>query len=278
VGTEREDTAQRAPYLLATLPLQQATQPASTKHRTLADDAGPSAGSQLVLPAQGIPGFGGLHPGQFTHSAGLLRVRGAVRTVHGLLEMGGPASLPGCQEKPHAGHLSKSGDGRLQTRYQAFDSPQGNGTVRGYLAKPVGVSGKLPTVLVIHENRGLNPHIEDITRRLALDGFLAFAPDALYSMGGYPGDEDKARELFSKLDATKTLNDFLAAARALLAFPESTARVGAVGFCYGGGVVNLLATQVREREQSAHQASTQAARPHTAGLLRTSCRAANLLL
>jgi carboxymethylenebutenolidase len=138
------------------------------------------------------------------------------------------------------------GDARLQTRYQAFDSPQGNGTVRGYLAKPAGVSGKLPTVLVIHENRGLNPHIEDVTRRLALDGFLAFAPDALFSVGGYPGDEDKARELFSKLDATKTLNDFLAAARALLAFPESSARVGAVGFCYGGGVVNILATQVPE--------------------------------
>ena len=138
------------------------------------------------------------------------------------------------------------GDARLQARYQAIDSPQGNGTVRGYLAKPAGVNGKLPTVLVIHENRGLNPHIEDITRRLALDGFLAFAPDALYSVGGYPGDEDKARELFSKLDATKTLNDFLAAARALLAFPESTGRVGAVGFCYGGGVVNILATQVPE--------------------------------
>ena len=138
------------------------------------------------------------------------------------------------------------GDARLQARYQAFDSPQGNGTVRGYLAKPAGVNGKLPTVLVIHENRGLNPHIEDITRRLALDGFLAFAPDALYSVGGYPGDEDKARELFSKLDATKTLNDFLAAARALLAFPESSGRVGAVGFCYGGGVVNILATQVPE--------------------------------
>ena len=118
--------------------------------------------------------------------------------------------------------------------------------MRGYLAKPAGVNGKLPTVLVIHENRGLNPHIEDITRRLALDGFLAFAPDALYSVGGYPGDEDKARELFSKLDATKTLNDFLAAARALLAFPESSGRVGAVGFCYGGGVVNILATQVPE--------------------------------
>jgi len=137
-------------------------------------------------------------------------------------------------------------DARLQTRYQVFDSPQGHGSVRGYLAKPASVKGKLPAVLVIHENRGLNPHIEDITRRLALDGFLAFAPDALSSVGGYPGDEDKARELFAKLDATKTINDFLAAARALLTFPESTGKLGAVGFCYGGNVVNILATQIPE--------------------------------
>ena len=137
-----------------------------------------------------------------------------------------------------------AGDARLQTRYQVFEAPDGNGVVRGYLARPAGVSGKLPTVLVIHENRGLNPHIEDITRRLALDGFLAFAPDALHSLGGYPGDEDKARELFAKLDAGKTLNDFIAAARALLTFPQSTGKVGAVGFCYGGGVVNVLATKV----------------------------------
>jgi carboxymethylenebutenolidase len=137
-----------------------------------------------------------------------------------------------------------AGDARLQTRYQLFDAPDGNGVVRGYLARPAGVSGKLPTVLVIHENRGLNPHIEDITRRLALDGFLAFAPDALHSLGGYPGDEDKARELFAKLDAGKTVNDFIAAARALLTFPQSSGKVGAVGFCYGGGVVNVLATKV----------------------------------
>jgi carboxymethylenebutenolidase len=137
-------------------------------------------------------------------------------------------------------------DARLQTRHQVFDSPQGNGSVRGYLAKPAGVKQKLPAVLVIHENRGLSPHIEDITRRLALDGFLAFAPDALWSVGGYPGDEDRARELFAKLDAPKTVNDFLAAARALLTFPESTGKVGAVGFCYGGSVVNILATQVPE--------------------------------
>lgn len=137
-------------------------------------------------------------------------------------------------------------DARLQTRRVVFDSPQGNGSVQGYLAKPAGTSGKLPTVLVIHENRGLNPHIEDITRRLALDGFLAFAPDALATQGGYPGDEDKARALFAKLDGPKTLQDFVAAARALLTFPEGTGKVAAVGFCYGGSVTNYLATQVPE--------------------------------
>lgn len=137
-------------------------------------------------------------------------------------------------------------DARLQTKRLTFESPQGNGSVQGYLARPAGVSNKLPTVLVIHENRGLNPHIEDITRRLALDGFLAFAPDALATQGGYPGDEDKARALFAKLDGPKTLQDFLAAVRALLTFPESTGKVAAVGFCYGGSVANYLATQVPE--------------------------------
>lgn len=137
-------------------------------------------------------------------------------------------------------------DARLQTRRVVFDSPQGNGSVQGYLAKPAGASGKLPTVLVIHENRGLNAHIEDITRRLALDGFVAFAPDALAMQGGYPGDEDKARALFAKLDGPKTLQDFVAATRALLTFPEGTGKVAAVGFCYGGSVANYLATQVPE--------------------------------
>ena len=137
-------------------------------------------------------------------------------------------------------------DARLLTGRQTFDSPQGNGQVSGYLARPAGAKGKLPAVLVIHENRGLNPHIEDIARRLALDGFLAFAPDALFPLGGYPGDEDKARERFAQLDGKKTLNDFLAAARALLTFPQSTGKLGAVGFCFGGGVVNVLATRVPE--------------------------------
>jgi carboxymethylenebutenolidase len=135
-------------------------------------------------------------------------------------------------------------DPRIQARYVEIASPQGYGTVRGYLAQPAAAQGKLPTVLVVHENRGLNPHIEDITRRLALDNFIAFAPDALHPLGGYPGDEDKARELFGKLDQAKTRADFLAAAAYLKALPQGNARVGAVGFCYGGGVVNFLATQL----------------------------------
>jgi carboxymethylenebutenolidase len=137
-------------------------------------------------------------------------------------------------------------DPRISTRTQAFDSPQGNGQVRGLLARPAKVAGKLPVVLVVHENRGLNPHIEDIARRLALEGYIAYAPDALAPLGGYPGDEDKAREAFAKLDANKARADFIAATRALLALPEGTGKVGAVGFCFGGGIVNYLATQVPE--------------------------------
>ncbi len=136
-------------------------------------------------------------------------------------------------------------DARLKTSRIELPSPQGYGTVRGYLAQPVQASsGKLPTVLVVHENRGLNPHIEDITRRLALDGFVAFAPDALAPLGGYPGDEDKARELFSKLDQAKTREDFVVAYQYLKALPAGNGKVGAVGFCYGGGIVNYLATRL----------------------------------
>ncbi|OAI24041.1 MULTISPECIES: dienelactone hydrolase family protein [Methylomonas] len=135
-------------------------------------------------------------------------------------------------------------DPRIKTSYLEYPSPQGNGKVRGYLAQPANAKGKLPVVLVIHENRGLNPHIEDIARRLALDNFIAFAPDALFTLGGYPGDEDKARELFQKLDKTKTQNDFLAAAQALKKLPGGNGKLGAVGFCYGGGIVNFLATRL----------------------------------
>ncbi|HET7063396.1 MAG TPA: dienelactone hydrolase family protein [Rudaea sp.] len=135
-------------------------------------------------------------------------------------------------------------DPRIKTRYVEVSSPKGYGKLRGYLAQPAKSRGKLPTVLVAHENRGLNPHIEDIARRLALDNFIAFAPDALFPLGGYPGDEDKARELFGKLDQAKTREDFVAAEDFLKHLPEGNGKVGVVGFCYGGGIANFLATRV----------------------------------
>jgi carboxymethylenebutenolidase len=165
-------------------------------------------------------------------------VVGSGVTAAGLLAALNPQFAQAQQIKPD--------DARLQTRYLDFASPAGNGTVHGYLAKPAAAKGKLPAVLVVHENRGLNPHIEDIARRLALEGFLAYAPDALFSQGGYPGDEDKARELFAKLDPGKTSNDFLAAARALLTFAECNGKLGVVGFCWGGTVANQLAVQLPE--------------------------------
>jgi carboxymethylenebutenolidase len=137
----------------------------------------------------------------------------------------------------------KPEDPRIKVQYVEYDSPKGYGKMRGYLAQPAKASGKLPAVLVIHENRGLNPHIEDIARRLALENFVAFAPDALFPLGGYPGDEDKAREVFPKLDQAKTREDFVAALAWLKARPETNGKVGAVGFCYGGGMVNFLATR-----------------------------------
>jgi carboxymethylenebutenolidase len=116
--------------------------------------------------------------------------------------------------------------------------------VKGYLARPANASGKLPGVVVIHENRGLNPYIEDVTRRLALDGYMAFAPDALTPLGGYPGDEEKAVQLFSQLDPAKRMEDLAAAADYLKARPDSTGKIGAVGFCFGGTTVNAIATRM----------------------------------
>jgi carboxymethylenebutenolidase len=116
--------------------------------------------------------------------------------------------------------------------------------VRGYLVRPKKPSGKLPAVLVVHENRGLNPHIEDVTRRFALENFLAFAPDALFTLGGYPGDEDKARELFQQLDRPKAVEDFVASERYLRSHAEGNGKVGVVGFCYGGGIAHTLATRL----------------------------------
>ena len=136
-------------------------------------------------------------------------------------------------------------DQRLSTSSVEYDSAE-TGKVRGYLALPKKRSGRLPGVLVVHENRGLNPHIEDIARRVALEGYVAFAPDALTPLGGYPGDEDKARELFGKLDQAKTREDFVAAVKYLEKYPECSGKVGVVGFCWGGGIANMLATRVSE--------------------------------
>ena len=135
-------------------------------------------------------------------------------------------------------------DPRLKTETLDFASPNGYGSMKGYLARPANANGKLPGILVVHENRGLNPHIEDIARRLALDGYMAFAPDALTPLGGYPGDEDKARELFPKLDQSKTREDFVAAANLLKARPDCTGKIGVVGFCYGGGMAHTLAVRL----------------------------------
>jgi carboxymethylenebutenolidase len=138
----------------------------------------------------------------------------------------------------------RSDDQRVSATHVEFASPQGYGKARGYLARPAKAKGPLPAVLVVHENRGLNPHIEDIARRLALENFIAFAPDALFPLGGYPGDEDAARALFAKLDQAKTHEDFLAAAAWLEHVEGGNGRMGAVGFCYGGGIVNFLATRL----------------------------------
>ncbi|MDH3292601.1 MAG: dienelactone hydrolase family protein, partial [Gemmatimonadota bacterium] len=135
-------------------------------------------------------------------------------------------------------------DTRIEQEYLEFDSPDGYERGRGYFVTPAGATGRLPGIMVIHENRGLNPHIEDIARRIALDNFVAFAPDALFPLGGYPGTEDDARQLFRQLDQAKTREDFAAAATFLRGRPECTGRIGAVGFCYGGGMVNYLATRL----------------------------------
>jgi carboxymethylenebutenolidase len=135
-------------------------------------------------------------------------------------------------------------DKRLKTEYATMSSPQGNGSVRGYLVRPASAKERLPGVLVIHENRGLNPYIEDVARRLGTANFLAFAPDGLTSVGGYPGDDEKGAELFRKVDEDKMFEDFAASAAWLKARPECTGKIGVVGFCFGGAVANKLAVRL----------------------------------
>lgn len=135
-------------------------------------------------------------------------------------------------------------DSRLKTEYDTVPSPQGNGSIRGYLVRPANASGKLPGVMVVHENRGLNPYIEDVARRLGVQGYMAFAPDGLTSVGGYPGDDEKGAEEFRKVDRAKMTNDFEAAARWLKARPDCDGKLGVVGFCFGGGIANTMAVRL----------------------------------
>ena len=135
-------------------------------------------------------------------------------------------------------------DKRITTSQETVPSPQGNGSIKGLFAKPASASGKLPTVLVIHENRGLNPYIEDVARRFAVANFVAFAPDGLTSVGGWPGNDEQGAVKFREVNGPKMLEDFVAAAAWLKARPESNGKIGAVGFCFGGGIVNQLAVRM----------------------------------
>jgi carboxymethylenebutenolidase len=135
-------------------------------------------------------------------------------------------------------------DSRIHAEYATVPSPEGNGSIKGYLVRPANASGKLPAVLVVHENRGLNPYIEDVARRLATADFIAFAPDGLTSVGGYPGDDEHGAQLFQKVDRAKMTLDFIAAARWLKARPDCTGKLGVVGFCFGGGIANTLAVRM----------------------------------
>ncbi|RSZ57364.1 dienelactone hydrolase family protein [Massilia atriviolacea] len=175
----------------------------------------------------------------FLSQAGRYAVGGA--TAAGMLAALSPS---------FAAQLVAPTDPRIKASYVEYPSPQGYGKLRGYLVQPANAKGKLPAVLVVHENRGLNPHIEDIARRVALENYIAFAPDALFPLGGYPGDEDKARELFGKLDQAKTRADFVEASAILKAMPNGSGKVGVVGFCYGGGIANYLPTVVKHLDAS----------------------------
>ncbi len=175
--------------------------------------------------------------------AGAARFAGGMAGATGLLAALSPQFAAAQQVKPD--------DARLSTQSVEFSSPKGYGKARAYVAKPAKAKGKLPVVLVIHENRGLNPHIEDIARRLALENFIAFAPDALFPLGGYPGDEDKARAEFAKLDQAKTREDFLAAAAFAKSLDGGNGNLGAVGFCYGGGMTHFLSTRLPDLKAAA---------------------------
>lgn len=177
---------------------------------------------------------GGMNRRDFIEGIGKFAVGGL--TVAAILEGLMPNYALGQQVPPN--------DARLRTEYLTVPSPEGNGEIRGYFARPAGANGPLPGILVVHENRGLNPHIEDIARRIALAEFMTFAPDGLTSVGGYPGDDERGGQLFGQVDRGKMTEDFVASARWLKNRSDSTGRIGVTGFCYGGGIANTLAVRL----------------------------------
>jgi carboxymethylenebutenolidase len=164
-------------------------------------------------------------------------------TVGGLTALG---ILEAMKPNYAYGQQVATNDKRIRTEYVTVPSPQGNGSIKGYLVRPANANGKYPSILVIHENRGLNPHIEDVARRLGTANFMAFAPDGLTSVGGYPGDDEKGGALFGKVDRAKMTEDFVASANWLKSRPDSTGRWGVTGFCFGGGISNTLATRMAD--------------------------------
>jgi len=172
----------------------------------------------------------------FLDKAGKFAVGGL--TAVGILEVLKP-NYAWAQQVPRT-------DPRIRVEEATVPSPQGNGSIKGHLARPATGGPRFPAVIVIHENRGLNPYIEDVARRLATANFLAFAPDGLTSVGGYPGDDEKGGQLFQKVDRPKMTEDFIAAAHWLRTHPQSTGRLGAVGFCFGGAMANTLAVRIPE--------------------------------
>ena len=164
--------------------------------------------------------------------------------------MGATAMVEALMPNYALGQQVSKTDDRIKTSYETVPSPNGNGSIKGYFVRPVSADSreakpsKLPGIIVVHENRGLNPHIEDIARRLALANFMAFAPDGLTSLGGFPGDDYKGGQLFNKIDKPKMAEDMLAAAQWLKARPDCTGKIGATGFCYVGGIANTLAVRM----------------------------------
>jgi carboxymethylenebutenolidase len=196
--------------------------------------------TKIQVPAEAIEAYNQFIHGEIDRRAFMSRVnKVAVSTV------AAAAIVDQLMPNYAAAQQVSPTDARLKTEYATVPSPNGNGSIKGYLARPAKAgNNKLPSILVVHENRGLNPHIEDIARRLALADFMAFAPDGLTSVGGYPGDDEKGGALFGKVDRMKMAEDLYAAAVWLKSRPDSTGRLGVTGFCFGGGIANSLAVRM----------------------------------